>query len=170
MAVTYFVRLAATPDLYIPLVRDDPYELCNPYVLNAESLRPARAPRCTDDQEILGAFFLGRPATLRDIQEGRARDISWGENAHVICAEARKIVDFRQEHFRDFLNRLSGPVYGVRIEDVRDRSYPGDAAKIMISAALYRILNPTAPVSDQDTVYVVAHKDLTEWNPKPKPS
>jgi hypothetical protein len=119
MAHTYFVRLDGTKvPQYVPLVRDD---LHTPYLIFARTgadgpaLIPACGPMCTDDQKIMGAFLLngGRQATLRDIQEGRAKDISWDQNSQVVLAEYNeidswKVVEFCQEHFEDYLNRLSG--------------------------------------------------------------
>ena len=199
---TYFFRLCrqqANDDLFVPLVLDP-----KPFVLRTGTLVPLvdSVVPLEDHDALAGACFEnGSAAFVRDLRQGRAKDIAYlravtseesqeepywitlaatethgsGYLLHVVYAEnslfqkveTRLKVSEHAERIREALIRISPPVYGIRIEDVQDKYpyYPSPSAQVLVSAALFRILNPLAPVSDQDTVYVVSHKALTEWKP-----
>lgn len=187
---TYFVRLDGDhPDpLYVSIARN-PQVYC---AIREDTLVQVWTWTLADlDSEALMGTFLnsGRAATVGDLRAGCARDISFQTSQaywaardtedsddcflHVVCSESQDLfrttltVRAHAEHFRAVLNSISGPVYGIRIEDVRDKSatYAAPDTQIIVSAALFKILNPQASVSDQDTQYVVSHKALTDWKP-----
>lgn len=192
---TYFVRLDGDhPDpLYVSIARN-PQVYC---AIRKDTLVQVWTWTLADlDSEALMGTFLnsGRAATVGDLRAGRARDISFQTSQaywtardtedsddcflHVVYSETQDLfrtcladssltVRAHADQFRDVLNSISGPVYGICIEDVRDKSatYAAPDTQIIVSAALFKILNPQASVSDQDTQYVVSHKTLTDWKP-----
>lgn len=171
---TYLVRLASSTDLYVSLARDPIVYRLNLQtgVLNRSWERPS------DAEALLGTT---NPATVGDLRAGRAKDIAFETFAYVVRAkQVYEGADYElyldQENIGglethadaiyDTLLRISGPVYGIRVEDMeRPGFFPGRDANILVSPALFRVLNPVVPISDRDTAYVVSQKALSEWKP-----